>query len=190
MDGGFRCRGRQDTPGRTGGDPHPQARPPLQLLRLAADRQRADQGDLRRHRWQAMIRDAASTPAPSRNWRAARASIIVCEPDFRLTFLAPDLVETVLDGQQVAGLAVENLRKALPIIGSNSDQHSLGREPINSDWSADVCFEAHYGLKPDIAPCPKSARNHEVPQSRANRSSAKHKVTDDDQKHHERGVEG
>jgi hypothetical protein len=23
---------------------------------------------------------------------------------------------------------------------------------------ADVCFEAHYGLKSDIAPCPKSAQ--------------------------------
>jgi hypothetical protein len=32
-----------------------------------------------------------------------------------------------------------------------------GREPINSGWSADVRFEAHYRLKPDTAPCPKSA---------------------------------
>jgi hypothetical protein len=32
-----------------------------------------------------------------------------------------------------------------------------GREPMNSDWPADVRFEAHYGLKPDIAPCPESA---------------------------------
>src|SRR5882757_10065287 len=30
---------------------------------------------------------------------------------------------------------------------------------MNSDWSADVRFEAHYGLKPDIAPCPKRAMN-------------------------------
>ena len=35
---------------------------------------------------------------------------------FRLALLAPDLVETVLDGRQVAGLAVENLRKALPVV--------------------------------------------------------------------------
>ena len=28
---------------------------------------------------------------------------------------------------------------------------------MNSDWSADVRFEAHYGLKPGIALCPKSA---------------------------------
>src|SRR5438046_6768811 len=33
----------------------------------------------------------------------------------------------------------------------------LGREPINFEWSADVRFGAHNGLKSDIAPCPKSA---------------------------------
>jgi hypothetical protein len=31
-----------------------------------------------------------------------------------------------------------------------------GREPINSEWSTDVRFGAHNGLKSDIAPCPKS----------------------------------
>jgi hypothetical protein len=35
----------------------------------------------------------------------------------------------------------------------------LGREPINLEWSADVRFGAHNGLKSDIAPCPKSAMN-------------------------------
>jgi nicotinamide riboside kinase len=34
--------------------------------------------------------------------------------------------------------------------------------PIDSDWSADGCFEAQYGFKPDIAPFPKSA-NHRKP---------------------------
>ncbi len=34
-----------------------------------------------------------------------------------------------------------------------------GREPINSEWSTDVRFGAHNGLKSDIAPCPKSAMN-------------------------------
>jgi hypothetical protein len=34
-----------------------------------------------------------------------------------------------------------------------------GREPVNSDGSADVCFEAHDGLEsPDIAPCPKTGQ--------------------------------
>jgi hypothetical protein len=33
-----------------------------------------------------------------------------------------------------------------------------GREPMNLAGSADVCFGAHSGLKPDIAPCPKSAK--------------------------------
>ena len=32
-------------------------------------------------------------------------------------------------------------------------------EPINLEWSADVRFGAHKGLKSDIAPCPKSARS-------------------------------
>src|SRR5258706_2684522 len=36
----------------------------------------------------------------------------------------------------------------------------LGREPINLEWSADVRFGAHNGLKSDIAPCPKHARGH------------------------------
>jgi hypothetical protein len=34
----------------------------------------------------------------------------------------------------------------------------LGREPINLQWSADVRFGAHNGLKSDIAPFPKSAK--------------------------------
>ena len=33
----------------------------------------------------------------------------------------------------------------------------LGREPINSEWSADVRFAAHYGLNSDIELGPKSA---------------------------------
>jgi energy-coupling factor transporter ATP-binding protein EcfA2 len=33
----------------------------------------------------------------------------------------------------------------------------LGREPINSERSADVRFGSHSGLKSDIATCPKSA---------------------------------
>jgi hypothetical protein len=34
---------------------------------------------------------------------------------------------------------------------------NLGREPTNSEWSVDVRFGAHSGLKSDIAPCPKCA---------------------------------
>jgi hypothetical protein len=34
---------------------------------------------------------------------------------------------------------------------------TLGREPINSEWLANVRFAAQNGLKSDIAPCPKSA---------------------------------
>jgi hypothetical protein len=33
----------------------------------------------------------------------------------------------------------------------------LGREPMNSEWSADVRFGAHSGLKSDITALPKSA---------------------------------
>jgi hypothetical protein len=38
---------------------------------------------------------------------------------------------------------------------------------MNSDWSADVRFEAHYGLKPDIASCPKSAKTGQLPRREA-----------------------
>jgi hypothetical protein len=41
-----------------------------------------------------------------------------------------------------------------------------GREPMNSDWSADVRFEAHYGLKPDIAPCPKNTISRHIDMQR------------------------
>jgi hypothetical protein len=34
---------------------------------------------------------------------------------------------------------------------------------INLEWSADVRFGAHNGLKPDIAPCPKSAQQRKSP---------------------------
>src|ERR1700730_12465568 len=57
--------------------------------------------------------------------------------------------------------ASERHAEGFPI--TNVNHHSKlpsfegGREPINTGWSADVRFEAHYGLKPDTAPCPKSA---------------------------------
>jgi hypothetical protein len=35
----------------------------------------------------------------------------------------------------------------------------LWRVPINLEWSADVRFGAHNGLKSDIAPYPKSANS-------------------------------
>ena len=39
----------------------------------------------------------------------------------------------------------------------------LGREPINSEWSADVGFGAHSGLKSDITALPKSAKpRHQI----------------------------
>jgi hypothetical protein len=34
---------------------------------------------------------------------------------------------------------------------------------INLEWSADVRFGAHDGLKPDIAPCRKSAQQRKSP---------------------------
>jgi hypothetical protein len=37
--------------------------------------------------------------------------------------------------------------------------------PINSDWPADVCFEAQYGLTPDIAPCPKTFTTAGLPRT-------------------------
>ena len=40
---------------------------------------------------------------------------------------------------------------------SKSAKVVLGREPINSEWLADVRFGAHSGLKSDIAGGPKSA---------------------------------
>ena len=47
-------------------------------------------------------------------------------------------------------------RVALAVQGAEQPEE-LGREPINSEWLADVRFGAHSGLKSDIAPCPKSA---------------------------------
>jgi hypothetical protein len=40
---------------------------------------------------------------------------------------------------------------------SKKSHPALGREPINSEWSADVLFGAHFGLKSDITALPKSA---------------------------------
>src|SRR6266702_714340 len=39
----------------------------------------------------------------------------------------------------------------------------LRRETINSEWSTDVRFGAHSGIKSDIAPCPKSANMRHQP---------------------------
>jgi hypothetical protein len=48
-----------------------------------------------------------------------------------------------------------------------------GREPINSEWLADVRFGAHSGLKSDIAPCPLCALYPQRPKRpcRANRAN-------------------
>jgi hypothetical protein len=35
----------------------------------------------------------------------------------------------------------------------------LRREPINLEWTANVRFGAHNGLKSDMPPCPKSAKS-------------------------------
>jgi len=46
---------------------------------------------------------------------------------------------------------------------SKSAKVVLGREPINSEWLADVRFGAHSGLKSDITALPKCAkRRHSV----------------------------
>jgi hypothetical protein len=52
----------------------------------------------------------------------------------------------------------------------------LGREPINSGWSTDVCFGAHSELQSDIAPCPTSAlfRTHALRQKHATQSPRRH----------------
>ena len=44
-----------------------------------------------------------------------------------------------------------------PWMVSQSRTRSPGREPTNSEWSTDVRFGAHSGLKLDIAALPKSA---------------------------------
>src|ERR1700730_4898621 len=44
----------------------------------------------------------------------------------------------------------------------------LGREPVNPEWSADVRFGAHSGLKSDITAFPKSASS---PRSRQSQSA-------------------
>jgi hypothetical protein len=41
---------------------------------------------------------------------------------------------------------------------STSTDQALGREPVNSERSADVRFGAHFGLKSAITALPKSAR--------------------------------
>src|SRR5882724_7339793 len=48
-----------------------------------------------------------------------------------------------------------------PWMVSQSRTRSPGREPTNSEWSTDVLFAAHSGLKSDITALPKSAnRRH------------------------------
>ncbi len=42
---------------------------------------------------------------------------------------------------------------------SKSAKVVLGREPINSEWLADVRFGAHSGLKSDITALPKCANS-------------------------------
>src|SRR6202011_673865 len=47
--------------------------------------------------------------------------------------------------------------RARVVFSPRSPAGSVGREPINSEWSADVRFGAHSGLKSDIAALPKCA---------------------------------
>ena len=46
---------------------------------------------------------------------------------------------------------------------SKSAKVVLGREPINSEWLADVRFGAHSGLKSDITALPKCATSRHRP---------------------------
>jgi hypothetical protein len=62
---------------------------------------------------------------------------------------------TSKEGASPGGAAAE-MQRASPS-QAKVFKKTLGREPINLEASADVRFDAHYGLKSDIARGPKSA---------------------------------
>ena len=98
---------------------------------------------------------------------AARASI-----DWAFARFEIDRIVHCIDCENTASQAVarrqqgtrdRSVRPCRGRVGDVARQVAkLMCEPINSDWSADACFEEHCGLKPDIVPCPKSAdgRHH------------------------------
>ena len=46
-----------------------------------------------------------------------------------LAFLAPDIVETIIDGMQPMSLTPEGLKKACPLPASWEEQHAVPRKP-------------------------------------------------------------
>jgi hypothetical protein len=48
-----------------------------------------------------------------------------------------------------------------PIVHDDPADFKLGREPINSEWSADVALGAHFGLESEITALPKKVPKNE-----------------------------
>jgi len=55
----------------------------------------------------------------------------------RLTLLAPDIVEAILNGRHPTKLQLDVLMKRFPVEWSEQRAHTLGRLRVESFWSAD-----------------------------------------------------
>jgi hypothetical protein len=101
----------------------------------------------------------------------------------RLFWLHCRRLHPVVSGQRLFALESFAMKIRYPVEGSakiHSTWHyqqpgktarlasdkALGREPINSEWSADVRFGAHSGFKSDITALPKSANSRRDKRSR------------------------
>lgn len=63
--------------------------------------------------WQGLI-DQGIAPAP-RMWPSAKAEVTHVYRVMRLTMLAPDIVEAILDGKQPRTLTLQNIVRGFPI---------------------------------------------------------------------------
>jgi hypothetical protein len=85
----------------------------------------------RAHRWQRMM-EAGEVASIAELARAERVSPSYVHRLMRLTLLAPDIIETILDGRQPKALSLNDLLKPLPMIWDEQRRILLKRGDSSS----------------------------------------------------------
>ena len=93
----------------------------------------------RAFRWRKML-DAARTRR-SRIWRGPRARAVLRQRILRLTLLAPEIVEAILDGRQPAELQLDDLLEGFPLEWEGQ-QGSTGETRRPSLWDRQIATVA------------------------------------------------
>ena len=99
----------------------------------------------RAHRWKRLLEEGSTDPAAELA-EAEGVTRSFVNRLLRLTLLAPDIIEAILDGRQPKGLQLEELTKALPSVW-DEQRHRLSRKIgggiLDSELRRRSCWVGH-----------------------------------------------